>query len=85
MAIGEATGREAAAGEPLVTHSRAVQLSAYWALTKPRIMSLLLFTTFAALLIAVRQHPLPSALFVRVLAGTMLGGALASGGAAALN
>lgn len=57
----------------------------YVVITKPRVMSLLLFTTLAALLIAVRTHPLPPDLFWRVLAGTMLGGALASGGAAALN
>jgi len=58
---------------------------AYYNLTKPRIMLLLLVTTLAAVLIAVRQHPLPVADFVRVLVVTLLGGALASGGAAALN
>lgn len=57
----------------------------YLILTKPRVMSLLLFTTLAALLIAARSHPLPPAEFWRVLIGTMVGGALASGGAAALN
>lgn len=65
--------------------SRSATLEAYAALTKPRIMSLLLFTTLAALLIAAREHPLPSLTFWRVLLGTMAGGALASGGAAALN
>ncbi len=65
---------------PLVT-----RLAAYITLTKPRIMILLLFTTLAALLVAVRQHPLPAETFVRVLFATMAGGALASGGAAALN
>lgn len=60
-------------------------MAAYFALTKPRIMSLLLFTTLAALLIAVREHPLPTWTFMRILVGTMVGGALASGGAAALN
>jgi protoheme IX farnesyltransferase len=48
-------------------------------------MSLLLFTTLAALLVAAREHPLPAAIFWRALIGAMLGGAMASGGAAALN
>jgi protoheme IX farnesyltransferase len=58
---------------------------AYYNLTKPRIVLELLITTLAALLIAARQYPLPPALFARVLLATLLGGALASGGAAALN
>src|SRR5436305_12123190 len=58
---------------------------AYVSLTKPRIMTLLLTTTLAAMLIADRQQPLPSAVFVRLGIATLLGGALASGGAAALN
>lgn len=58
---------------------------AYFNLTKPRIMVLLLITTLASVLIAARQHPLPAGGFARVLLATMLGGALASGGAAALN
>jgi protoheme IX farnesyltransferase len=60
-------------------------LAAYLALTKPRIMSLLLFTTLAAFLIALRQHPLPAWTALRLLLATVIGGALASGGAAALN
>lgn len=60
-------------------------IHAYFNLTKPRIMVLLLITTLAAVLIAARQHPLPPADFARVLLVTMLGGALSSGGAAALN
>jgi heme o synthase len=58
---------------------------AYVSLTKPRIMTLLLITTLAAMFIAERQQPLPAADFVRVVLVTLLGGALASGGAAALN
>ncbi len=58
---------------------------AYFNLTKPHIMLLLLVTTLAALLIAARQHPLPPLDFARVLLVTLLGGALSSGGAAALN
>lgn len=70
---------------PIVSVSRGAKLSAYIALTKPRIMSLLLVTTLAALLIAARQHPLPALTFWRVLIATLLGGVFASGGAAALN
>ena len=58
---------------------------AYVSLTKPRIMTLLLTTTLAAMLIAAQQQPLPALDFVRVVLATLLGGALASGGAAALN
>jgi len=58
---------------------------AYISLTKPHIMVLLLITTLAAALIAVREHPLPMLDFLRVLLATLVGGALASGGAAALN
>jgi protoheme IX farnesyltransferase len=58
---------------------------AYASLTKPRIMTLLLTTTLAAALIALRAHPLPANDAARVLIATLLGGALASGGAAALN
>lgn len=82
MVVGEGTVIEDGASRYL---SRVTVIQAYVALTKPRIMSLLLFTTLAALLIAVREHPLSAADFWRVAVGTMLGGALASGGAAALN
>ena len=58
---------------------------AYVSLTKPGIMSLLLTTTLAAALIAAREHPLPAIELARILIATMVGGALASGGAAALN
>lgn len=69
----------------LVSVSRGAKLSGYIAVTKPRVMSLLLVTTLAALLIAARQHPLPPLTFWRVLAATLVGGMMASGGAAALN
>ncbi len=59
--------------------------AAYYSLTKPHIMVLLLITTLAAILIAAREHPLPAFDFVKVLVVTMIGGALSSGGAAALN
>ncbi len=52
----------------------------YLALTKPRIMVLLLVTAAGGMFVA--AHGVPS---LRALALTMLGGALASGGASALN
>lgn len=48
-------------------------------------MVLLLITTLAAALIAARQHPLPADQLAVVLVATIVGGALASGGASALN
>jgi protoheme IX farnesyltransferase len=55
-------------------------LGAYLALTKPRVMSLLLFTTAAAMVIAAGGMP-PLGIFVV----TLLGGALAVGGASSIN
>jgi protoheme IX farnesyltransferase len=55
-------------------------LAAYVQLTKPRVMSLLLATTAAAMVIAARGMP-PLGL----LLATLLGGALMSGGAGAIN
>ncbi|HEY0581112.1 MAG TPA: heme o synthase, partial [Chloroflexota bacterium] len=54
--------------------------SAYVQLTKPRVMSLLLATTASAMVIAARGMP-----DLGVLAATLLGGALMSGGAGAIN
>lgn len=58
---------------------------AYVSLTKPRIMTLLLTTTLAAALIALREHPLAANDAARALLATLVGGALAYGGAGALN
>jgi protoheme IX farnesyltransferase len=55
-------------------------LSAYVQLTKPRVMSLLLATTATAMIIAARGMP-PLSVFV----WTLIGGALMSGGAGAIN
>ena len=52
----------------------------YVALTKPKVMSLLLFTTFMTMLIAAGSVPR-----VSLLAWTLLGGALAAASAAAIN
>lgn len=56
------------------------RLRAYVTLTKPRIMSLLLFTTGAAMFLAADGVP-P----IRVVLITLLGGALGAGGASAIN
>jgi protoheme IX farnesyltransferase len=72
----------AAAGLP-VTGARAGALrtfGAYVQLTKPRVMSLLLATTAAAMVIAARGMP-----DLGVLVATLVGGALMSGGAGAIN
>src|SRR6202011_1179321 len=55
-------------------------ITAYIPLTKPRVMSLLLATTATAMLIAARGLP-GFGLFV----ATLIGGALMSGGAGAIN
>ena len=61
--------------------SRSLTLvSAYVQLTKPRVMSLLLVTTAAAMVIAARGMP-----EMGVFLATLLGGALMSGGAGAIN
>jgi protoheme IX farnesyltransferase len=54
--------------------------SAYFTLTKPRVAVLLLITTLAAMLMA--QRGLPS---LQLIFFTLLGGALATGGAGAIN
>jgi heme o synthase len=65
--------------QPASGEKRSVVL-AYLNLTKPRVMSLLLLTTLAAMMIANEgMPPLPLVFW------TLLGGALASGGAAAIN
>jgi heme o synthase len=56
------------------------RIGAYVALTKPRIIELLLITTLPTMIVA--QRGLPS---IRLMAATLLGGALAAGGANAIN
>jgi protoheme IX farnesyltransferase len=70
-------------GELHVTKSRArglVQLRGYLALTKPRIIELLLITTVPTMFVAARHVP-----SVRLMVLTVAGGALAAGGANAMN
>ena len=52
----------------------------YFSLMKPRILALLLFTTLAGMLLA--EEGVPP---LRLIASTLLGGALAAGGASAIN
>lgn len=55
-------------------------IRAYFELTKPRIVTLLVFTTLAAMVVAADGFPTAS-----ILLPTLLGGILAAGGASALN
>ncbi|HEX6165891.1 MAG TPA: heme o synthase [Acidimicrobiales bacterium] len=61
-------------------HSLRSQLGAYVALTKPRIIELLLVTTVPTMIVA--ERGLPS---LSLIAATVLGGTLAAGGANAIN
>ena len=63
----------------LPLRSPLATISAYVALTKPRIIELLLVTTLPAMLLAARGIPGPG-----LLAATLIGGALAAGSANAL-
>src|SRR5207248_967649 len=63
-----------------VAEPRGLPLLAYVQLTKPRVMSLLLVTTAAAMVIAPRGMP-----DLTILVATLIGGALMSGGAGAIN
>jgi protoheme IX farnesyltransferase len=69
---------------PAVALPRRISLGsrvgAYVALTKPRIIELLLITTLPTMIVA--QRGLPP---VKLMAATLLGGALAAGGANAIN
>ncbi len=60
--------------------SKATRFAAYVQLTKPRVMSLLLATTAAAMVIAARGLP-----DLGIFVATLVGGALMSGGAGAIN
>ncbi len=64
----------------LATESRRGRLGAYLALTKPRIIELLLITTIPSMILAARGWP-GTALVVM----TLIGGALSAAGANALN
>jgi protoheme IX farnesyltransferase len=71
----------AEAPEPSVRRSsRGDTVTAYWRLTKPRIIVLLLITTVPAMILADRGVP-----SVWLIAATVLGGAIAAGSANAIN
>ncbi|MFN8632801.1 MAG: heme o synthase [Chloroflexota bacterium] len=70
--------RADASSTPAISTREAVR--AYFTLTKPRVIVLLLITTLAAMLMA--QRGLPS---MQLMLFTLLGGALAAGGAGAIN
>ena len=63
-----------------LTRARLGRISAYVTLTKPRIIELLLVTTLPTMIVA--QRGLPR---LGLIAATMVGGALAAGGANAVN
>jgi protoheme IX farnesyltransferase len=67
-------------GSPTWTRRTAATALAYFHLTKPRVIELLLVTTLPAMILAAGQMP-PVALIAEVL----LGGALAAGGANTIN
>jgi protoheme IX farnesyltransferase len=67
----------AAAAQPL---TRRARLGAYVALTKPRIIELLLVTTVPTMVVAARRVPSGG-----LVLATLVGGALAAGGANAVN
>ncbi|QGK69117.1 protoheme IX farnesyltransferase [Allosaccharopolyspora coralli] len=70
---------EAQAGAPVPSRRRSVLL-AYLALTKPRVVELLLVTTLPAMFLAERGIPSPWLVLV-----TLVGGAMSAGSANALN
>ncbi|HET7009251.1 MAG TPA: heme o synthase [Anaerolineales bacterium] len=66
--------------EPQASASLAGSMGAYFLLTKPAILLLLLFTTLAGMVVGRGSWPPWS-----IVVGTMVGGALAAAGASALN
>jgi len=66
--------------EPSAPPRRRSKVAAYTALTKPRIIELLLVTTLPTMVVAARAVP-----GVGLMVATLVGGALAAGGANALN
>ncbi|HEY2594759.1 MAG TPA: heme o synthase [Chloroflexota bacterium] len=73
-------GSIAIAAPQAATRYELKTLAAYVQLTKPRVMSLLLATTASAMVIAARGLP-----DISIFVATLIGGALMSGGAGAIN
>jgi protoheme IX farnesyltransferase len=72
--------REAAVAEPRSLHGWRETVGAYVALTKPRIIELLLVTTFPAMVVAADGIP-----NLWLVLATLVGGSLAAGGANTIN
>lgn len=78
--------RRARAAVSLRAGAVAGTARAYLALTKPRIVELLLITTIPAMLLAARRHGVPIDLgWIGLVAATLVGGALGAGAANTLN
>lgn len=74
------SGWRARDGKQFVKIGLRQRLADFWTLNKPRIVALLLFTTFGGLVVGGRTWPAAG-----LALWTMLGGALAASGASALN
>src|SRR5690606_38574283 len=72
--------------EAPVAHSRGDTVRAYVALTKPRIIELLLITTIPAMVLATREVPgMDLGAWLWLAWWTLVGGSLAAGSANAIN
>jgi protoheme IX farnesyltransferase len=79
LSVEESIERHVAAPEVSATTARE-RVSAYFALTKPRIIELLLVTTLPAMIVAAGRWP-----STWLVVATLVGGALSAGGANAIN
>ncbi|HUQ43567.1 MAG TPA: heme o synthase [Candidatus Limnocylindria bacterium] len=85
-ADGSTTGDEAGATEATPASSVGASIRAYVALTKPRIIELLLVTTVPAMVLATREVPgMPMLDWFRLTFWTLICGTLAAGSANAIN
>ena len=78
--VADQAGRTEVDDAPLTATTWKEKLAAYFALTKPRIIELLLVTTVPAMIVA--QGGMPR---LSLIGWTLLGGALSAGGAGAIN
>ncbi len=85
-AAGASTRRDGDAEAEAATRSRGVTVRAYIALTKPRIIELLLVTTVPAMVLATREVPgIQLGHWAWLTVWTLIGGTLAAGSANAIN
>jgi protoheme IX farnesyltransferase len=83
---GAETGLDVPGGQGRATHTTRDSIRAYIALTKPRIIELLLVTTVPAMVLATRWVPgLDWGDWGRLVVWTLIGGTLAAGSANAIN